>query len=118
MADLKTAVAYRGGGFRPRILPIVALISFVGSVALLEVFCRTGVIGPLSFPSPSSIGKALGELYKSGLLYQHLSASLSRLAIGWSLGVSCGIIAGFVIGISTIGRSVGIPWVAGVSAIP
>ncbi len=118
MTDSRTAVAYRGGGFRPRIVPIVAFLSFIGFVALLEFLCQTGIIGPLSFPSPSSIGRALAQLYKSGLLYQHLGASLSRLAIGWSLGVSCGIVAGFVIGISTIGRSVGIPWVAGVSAIP
>lgn len=118
MAEMNTEVKYRGSGFQPRIVPVVSLLSFIGLVGLLELLCRTGIIGPLSFPSPSSIGAALVDLHKSGLLYQHLSASLSRLAVGWSLGVTSGIIAGLVIGISTVGRSVGIPWVAGISAIP
>lgn len=118
MAHEKIVVAFRAGGFQPRIIFGLALVSFIGIIGLLEILCRAGVIGPLAFPSPAAIAKALAELYTSGQLQQHLSASLSRLALGWSLGVSTGVAVGFAIGITTVGRSVGIPWVAAVSAIP
>ncbi|WP_163335634.1 ABC transporter permease [Desulfopila sp. IMCC35008] len=114
----KQVVAYRAGGFRPRLIFSFAAMSFVGIVVALEVLCRTGVIGALSFPAPSDIGRALMELYSSGQLKNHLGASLSRLAVGWSLGVSSGVVVGFAIGITTVARSMGIPWVAAVSAIP
>lgn len=118
MGTDKTIVAYRAGSFNPRLIISLAAVSLVGLVGLLEISCRTGVVGPLSFPAPSAIGTALVELYNSGQLHKHVAASLSRLAVGWSLGGSVGIITGFGIGIATIARSVGIPWVAAVSAIP
>lgn len=118
MVPEKQVVIYRAGGFRPRLILGLAFISFVGVVVALEVLCRTGVIGSLSFPAPSDIGRALMDLYSSGQLKRHLGASLSRLAVGWSLGVSSGIVIGFAIGITTVARSMGIPWVAAVSAIP
>ena len=118
MAADKKNIIYRAGSFHPRLVISLAAASLVGLVGLLEILCRTGVIGPLSFPAPSAIGTALVELYNSGQLNKHMGASLSRLAVGWSLGVTTGIIVGFGIGITTIARSVGIPWVAAVSAIP
>ncbi len=114
----KTVVAYRARGFSPRIVTWLAAGSFVGVIAFLEVLCRVGAIGALSFPAPSDIWKALVELYQSGLLRQHMAASLSRFAVGWSIGVCAGVVAGFAIGVATVARSVGIPWVAAVSAIP
>jgi len=114
----KVAVAFRAQGFSPRIVIWLAAVSLVGAIGLIEAFCRMGVIGPLSFPAPSDIWKALADLYRSGLLRQHLAASLSRLALGWCAGVGAGMAAGFAIGVTTLARSVGIPWVAAVSAIP
>lgn len=116
-SDRKT-VAYRAGGFEPRIIYWLAAASLVVTVALIELMGRLGWIGPLTFPAPSDIAAALSDLYRTGLLHQHLAASLSRLAVGWSLGVSAGIVIGFAIGISTPARSLGIPWVAAISAIP
>ena len=114
----KAAVAFRAQGFAPRVVVWLAAASVAGAVILLEIFCRLGIIGPLSFPAPSTIWLALVDLHRSGLLGQHLAASLARLALGWSAGVGAGMAAGFAIGVATIARSVGIPWVAAVSAIP
>jgi ABC-type nitrate/sulfonate/bicarbonate transport system permease component len=111
-------VAFRAASFQPRFVPVLGIVSFLGVIALLEIGARTGVIGPLMFPAPSAIGAALGELYSSGLLAKHLGASLRRLAVGWSLGVSLGIVAGLAIGTWTGPRSIGVPWVAAISAIP
>lgn len=114
----RTPVAYRAGGFSPRVVVWLAIASFAATVGLIELLCRAGVIGPLAFPAPSAIWQALATLYRSGLLGRHLAASLSRLAVGWSAGTLAGVVVGFAIGVATTARSVGIPWVAAVSAIP
>ncbi len=111
-------VRYRAGGFDPQLIRWVGAASFVGVIALLEILSQLGMIGPLTFPAPSAIGVALLDLYESGQLWLHLQASLSRLAIGWTMGVVAGIVVGFAIGIGSWSRSVGVPWVAAVSAIP
>ncbi|MBT3358534.1 MAG: ABC transporter permease [Rhodospirillales bacterium] len=118
MPNSRTAIAYRAGGFEPRVIFWFAAASFVATVGFIEFLSRIGFIGPLSFPPPTEIGAALGDLYRTGLLADHLFASLGRLAVGWSLGVSTGILVGFAIGVSTPARSFGIPWVAAISAIP
>ncbi len=118
IGDKKRIVAFRAGSFSPHIVVWLGAASFVVVVGLLEVLSRAGVIGSLFFPAPSAIGQALYELHASGLLWRHLAASLSRLAVGWSLGVSTGILAGLAIGASTWPRSLGVPWVAAISAIP
>lgn len=111
-------VAYRAASFTPTFKPWVGIAGFVAVVLLLEIGARTGWIGPLVFPAPSSIGSALVELASSGLLAKHLVASYWRLAVGWSLGVSLGVVAGLAIGTWTGPRSLGVPWVAAISAIP
>ena len=118
MRSEKQTVAFRAGSFSPRVIVWFAAASFVGVIGLLEMLARAGVIGDLFFPAPFAIGQALYELYNSGLLWRHLGASLSRLAVGWSLGVSTGVLAGLAIGTATLPRSFGVPWVAAVSAIP
>ncbi len=114
----RTPVTYRAGGFSPRMIQALGAASFVAVIAALEAAARLGWIGPLSFPAPSAIGAALADLYRSGLLAQHLGASLRRLAVGWSAGVASGLVIGFALGVSTFARSLGLPWVAAISAIP
>ncbi len=118
MRSERVPVAYRASGFQPSFKPFIGLASVLGIIALLEIGARTGVIGPLMFPAPSAIGAALSDLFTSGLLAKHLGASLRRLAVGWTLGVSLGVIAGIAIGTWTGARSIGVPWVAAISAIP
>lgn len=118
MSPPKQAITFRAAGFSPRLIAWLATTSFIGTVTLLEILSRLGVMGPLTFPAPSDIGRALYELYNSGLLWKHLGASVLRLLIGWCAGTSTGIIIGFAIGTATMARSLGIPWVAAVSAIP
>jgi len=118
MPDQAKPVSYRAGGFEPRVVYWIAAVSFVLVVAALEGMSRLGWMGPLMFPAPSTIGSAFEDLVNSGLLEKHMSASLVRLGVGWSIGVSAGIVVGFAIGISTWARSLGLPWVAAISAIP
>ena len=112
------AVTYRAGGFAPQFFGILGAISFVVVIAFLEAASRTGLIGPLAFPAPSSIASALYDLVTSGQLALHAGASLRRLTVGWLAGVSTGIIVGLAIGTWSGARSIGIPWVAAMSSIP
>ena len=61
MPALKQAVAFRAAGFSPRLIAGLAVTSFIGTIVLLEILSRLGVMGPLTFPAPSDIGRALYE---------------------------------------------------------
>ena len=112
------SVRFRAGGFAPKFVTWLGVLSFVGVIGMLEVLARARILGPLAFPAPSAIGAALTDLMTSGQLALHLGASLRRLVVGWIAGVSTGILVGLAIGTWTGPRSVGIPWVAAISSIP
>ena len=118
MAAESKPVRYRAGGFQPRLIKWLALFSFVAVIFVLEVLARSGLMPPLAFPAPSAIGTALVDLFQSGQIWQHLDASLQRLAVGWGVGVSTGVVIGLVIGTNSVARSLGTPWVAAISTIP
>ncbi|MBV8913524.1 MAG: ABC transporter permease [Acetobacteraceae bacterium] len=69
-------------------------------------------------PAPIAIGRALVQLAASGELWTHLAASLQRLAIGWSIGTACGIVIGFLVGVSSWARSPGMAVVSALFPIP
>ncbi len=54
----------------------------------------------------------------SGALWQHLSASLLRIGVGWLLGTAAGVAVGFAIGLSRLARSVGITFISALFPIP
>jgi len=118
MAVETRAVRYRAGSLQPQLFKWLALLSFIAVVGVLEILAASGLLPPLAFPAPSAIGAALVDLIQSGQLWPHLNASLIRLAIGWSMGVSSGVAVGLVIGTNSVARSLGMPWVAAISTIP
>ena len=61
---------------------------------------------------------ALYRLTVSGELWKHLSASLARLAIGWSVGTVFGIALGVAVGLSSLLRSPGMAVVSALFPIP
>ena len=111
-------VRFRGGGFVPRSRKWVGWLVFALLVALAEWGTRTGWISQLTLPRPSDVLATFGELWQSGLLFQHLIPSLTRLAVGAALGVSVGISVGVLIGLFTYIRAGLIPLVAALFPIP
>ncbi len=111
-------VPFRGGGFNPRPLGIVGPLVFVGLIGLWELGSQTGVIGALFLPAPSEAFAALNELFQSGFLWKHLSASLQRLAMGWSLGSLAGVLVGLSIGLFSLARAGLVPVVSALFPIP
>jgi NitT/TauT family transport system permease protein len=111
-------VPFRGGGFRPQRIRGVGVAVFVVLIALVEFGTRTGVISNLTLPRPSAVFATLRGLVETGLLWQHLLPSLSRLAVGAILGVTAGIGAGVMIGLFSLARAGMVPLVAALFPIP
>ncbi len=111
-------VTFRGGGFAHVPVRGAALGAFVGLVALWEFSVARGYVSPIFLPAPSAVILALGELWDTGTLWRHVSESLVRLFGGWAVGTICGLAAGFAIGVWSLGRSIGVPFVSALFPIP
>ena len=118
MRSLHGGVPFRAGGFAPRSVPLAAVGTLLGLVALWQAGASAGVIPTLFLPPPVSIVRALAGLIASGELWLHLGASLRRLAIGWVLGTVCGVALGFAVGLFTLARSPGMAVVSALFPIP
>ena len=111
-------VALRARGFEPRLRPALAWLALAATLVLWQIGSTAGVISALTLPSPLRIAAAIGDLASSGELWGHLAASAGRIAGGFLLGFSTGLVAGLAIGIFTLSRSIGLPVVSALFPIP
>ncbi|WP_169545155.1 ABC transporter permease [Sneathiella aquimaris] len=111
-------VPYRGGGFSPKPMRAVAPVVFVFLIGFWEMGSRSGWISPLVLPAPSEAFNAFMELFHSGLLAQHMSASLQRLIVGWISGSLLGLAFGLAAGLFSLARGGIVPLVAAIFPIP
>ncbi len=111
-------VAFRGGGFAPKPRRWVGVLVFVSLILLAEWGTQTGWISALTLPKPSDVVDTFRTLYDSGLLFQHLGPSVSRLVVGAAIGASVGISVGVLIGLFSYVRSGLVPLVAAIFPIP
>ena len=111
-------VVFRGGGFAPKPQRWVGLGVFVALILCLEVLTRTGIITSLTLPIPSDVFWTLVELWQSGLLFEHLVPSVTRLVVGSLIGTIFGISVGLMIGLFTLARSGLVPLIAAIFPIP
>ncbi len=111
-------VPFRGRGFTVRIYRGAGLIGFVVILSLWELSVRTGVISPLFLPPVSAVATSLYNMAISGDLWLNLKPSLLRIASGWVIGTTAGIIIGFTIGTWSIARGIGLPLVSALFPVP
>ncbi|MCZ7552851.1 MAG: hypothetical protein B6D39_06990 [Anaerolineae bacterium UTCFX2] len=83
-----------------------------------ETASRAGLLSPLFFPPPTKILNTLLQMIINGKLLPHLSATLSRLAIGFSIGGLSGLVLGLGMGWSPRLRTVVDPLIAALHPIP
>ena len=107
-----------GVGLIPEVVRGAAWIAFFLILVGWQTGSSSGVLSGLILPSPAEILLALWALINSGDLWRHLSASLSRILIGWSLGALAGLCIGFSIGMFTLFRSIGLSLVSALFPIP
>ncbi len=111
-------VAFRGGGFRPSGNRWAGAVIFVVLVAIVELGLRMGWMSRLTLPLPSEVIETFVQLWRSGLLWEHLVPSLTRLAVGASLGALAGVGVGTLIGLFGMVRAGLVPLVAAIFPIP
>ncbi len=71
-------------------------LSLSGIVAIWWIVAASGVINKDLFPSPDMVFIAAVELYQDGVLISDLKVSLTRAAIGFSIGATTGILVGLL----------------------
>src|SRR5690606_11744241 len=84
-------VKFRGGGFAPQNIRYVGALVFIILIGLAEIGTRSGFISNLTLPRPSAVFDTFVQLYRTGLLWDHLLPSMNRLLVGASLGAAVGI---------------------------
>jgi ABC-type nitrate/sulfonate/bicarbonate transport system permease component len=115
---MQGSVPFRGGGFAPRAVPAAGAATLIGLIAVWQLASWAGWLPTLFLPAPQAITIALYRLAVSGELWTHLSASLARLAIGWSLGTVAGLALGFAVGLFSVVRSPGMAVVSALFPVP
>lgn len=111
-------VPFRGGGFKTNPIPWLSPLVFIGLISFWEWGSQTGFIPPLMLPAPSEAFQSFMNLFNTGLLYKHVSASLNRLVWGWTFGTILGVSIGLLIGLFSIARATFAPLVAAIMPIP
>lgn len=67
---------------------------------LWQVSVEKNWVNPLLLPAPELVWTALKDLYQSGELWSNLKVSLSRIAYGFSAGISLALLLGLSMGLS------------------
>ena len=116
--DQGRPVELRAKGFAPRERPGLGWIALGVALVAWQLGSWAGVVSDLTLPSPLRIASSIGDLISSGELWGHLVASTGRIAGGFVLGFSTGLVAGLAIGIFTVSRSIGLPVVSALFPIP
>jgi len=111
-------VVFRGAGFAPKAGRYSGWVALVLVLALWQLAGSAGWVNPLFLPPPSAIALSIWKLAVSGALWNHVSASVVRIGLGWILGTMAGVAVGFAIGLSSLARGVGITFISALFPIP
>jgi sulfonate transport system permease protein len=85
---------------------LLRLLSPIALLLLWELASQWGLIPQRVIAAPSQIGGTLWAMIASGELGKHLLVSLQRALVGLSIGVSLGVVAALISGLSKRGEVV------------
>lgn len=108
-------------GSLPRRTPPAWLLGLVlpATLALVhELLAWSGAVNLRLLPPPSAIFAAIIELAKSGELWTHAFATLTRVAAGFAFGSLAGLAIGALSGVSPLLRKLVDPLLQAVRAVP
>ena len=94
------------------------LLSIAAGLALWEFLSRVVVANALFLAAPTQIFAAIYNLAISGQLWPHIAISAAEFAIGYVIASLLGIVIGFVMASSALGKKILQPWIAGLYATP
>lgn len=93
------------------VLPLLLLAAWEG-------LARAGALPPNLLPAPSRVLATIGELARTGELWQHLGLTLGRVALGFLLGSTLATALGALTGYLPLMRRLLDPLLQGVRNIP
>ena len=96
----------------------LSVLAVILALVTWEVLVRAGRVSALFFPAPSTIGWTCLRLLANGKLVAALSATLSRLFLGFALGALPALVLGLVMGWSRRLRAIVDPFVAALHPLP
>ena len=114
----RAASPYAGTYFRLKGLHLAGLLSVLGGLALWEFFSRVVVANALFLAAPTQIFGAIYRLAIDGQLGPHIAVSAAEFAIGYAIASLLGIVIGFIMASSELGKQTLQPWIAGLYATP
>ena len=97
---------------------VLGLLLPVTVAAVWELAARMGWIEARLLPPPSRVAETLTELWRSGDLLGHLTATLWRVAAGFALGLAAATLLGALTGFSTRARQILDPTLQALRSIP
>ena len=113
-----TAETAPSGRLRRFARPALGLLLPVGLALAWEIIVWLGFSNGRLVPPPSKIFATLVELAKSGELVRHIIATLTRVVLGFGLGVIAGTLLGAISGYWGLARRLLDPTVQALRAIP
>jgi NitT/TauT family transport system permease protein len=94
------------------------LISILVGLALWELLSRVVVANALFLAAPTQIFAAIYKLAVEGQLWPHIAVSAAEFAIGYVIASLLGIVVGFAMASSELGKKILQPWISGLYATP
>ncbi len=97
------------------------ILSYFSPILLLllwEAASQSGLIDRRFFPPPSAIAGTGWRMVISFELFEHISATLRRVGVGYVMGAIPGILLGLILGLSTPLRRVFAPIFAALYPVP
>ena len=82
-------------GLRYRLAPLIIPAAFIG---FWEIAVRLGGHANILLPPPSRVLETLFDLIRTGTLFDHIGASLFRVATGYVVSVIVGVPLGLAMG--------------------
>ena len=83
-----------------------------------EMTARAGVFPEFVLPAPSTVASEFLRMAKAGELWNHLGASVARVAVGFALGATVGGALGFGVGLNPRGEAFVDPSVQALRSVP
>jgi NitT/TauT family transport system permease protein len=103
---------------RRRAALLVRTAVLAGSVALLEICCRTGIIDPLTIIPPSEMVASMVDHVLSGELDESITQTFSTIALAFVLAVGLGTLLGALVQRLTRLRDIVDPLLASYYSVP
>ncbi|CCE03628.1 ABC transporter permease [Bradyrhizobium sp. STM 3809] len=98
--------------------PLLGLLLPLSLALAWELAVRAGWSNGRLVPPPSKVFTTIAELARSGELTRHIAATLSRVGIGFGLGVAAGTLLGGICGYWSFARRLVDPTIQALRAIP